>query len=434
MASIEQLYEFFLRSTGICTDTRKPLPGGLFFALSGPHFNANAFAQQALEAGCAYAVVDQPEVATDHRFLLVPDVLKALQDLARHHRSTFKGPVVAITGTNGKTTTKELVHAVLQADRPTLATEGNLNNHIGVPLTLLKLKPEHRIAIIEMGASKVGDIAELCAIAEPTHGLITNIGKAHLEGFGSVEGVVRAKTELYAWLRDHVGTALVHADDALLMEKSEGLNRITYGRAEGLNTTGNAIDASEEPGMELVFEDKRWHGHYHICTKLIGNYNAPNALAAICIGQHFGVPDDVIAGALTEYEPSNSRSQFKDTGRNQLILDAYNANPTSMATALENFAKIPTARKKLAILGDMLELGAVSQAEHAAIITLTQQLGLDALFVGGEFVQADGGKQLRCFHNATEALKVLQADPPTGMLILVKGSRGVKLEQVIEVL
>src|SRR5690606_301694 len=279
MAPITRLHALFLASTGISTDTRKSLPGGLFFALSGPSFNANTFAAKALDQGCTHAVVDDPAVAMDDRYLLVPDSLKALQQLARHHRRTLDIPVVAITGTNGKTTTKELLHAVLSADRSTLATEGNLNNHIGVPLTLLKLKPAHRIAIIEMGASKLGDIAELCAIAEPTHGLITNIGKAHLEGFGSLEGVVRTKTELYAWLRTHGGTAFVHGDDALLMEKSEGLHRVIYGREEGLDTTGAAIP-SEEPGMELVFEDKRWHGHYHIATQLIGDYNAPNALAA----------------------------------------------------------------------------------------------------------------------------------------------------------
>ncbi len=432
MVSIGSLHARFLDTAGVFTDTRNPLAGGMFFALSGPHFNANAFAAKALESGAACAVVDDPTVVLDDRYLLVPDTLKALQDLARHHRRTFAIPFIAITGTNGKTTTKELVHAVLSVHRPTLATEGNLNNHIGVPLTLLKLKPEHRIAIIEMGASKPGDIAELCAIAEPTHGLITNIGKAHLEGFGSVEGVVRTKTELYAWLHGHGGSAFVNGDDALLMEKSEGLQRVTYGGAEGLGTRGNAVE-SEGPCMELVFDDHlREHGHYHIGTHLIGNYNAPNALAAVCIGHHFGVPDEVIAEALSEYTPSNNRSQLKDTGRNQLILDAYNANPTSMAAALTNFGQLPSDRPKLAILGDMLELGEVSRAEHAAIAALVDRLGLQALLVGKEFVQAVG--DARCHADADALAAVLKADPPTGKVILVKGSRGIKLETVVAVL
>ncbi|HRQ84988.1 MAG TPA: UDP-N-acetylmuramoyl-tripeptide--D-alanyl-D-alanine ligase [Flavobacteriales bacterium] len=434
MVSILELHRIFLASAGICTDTRKPLPGGIFFALNGPNFNANAFAAKALGAGCSHAVVDDPAAVADERFLLVPDALKALQDLAREHRRTFKGPVIGITGTNGKTTTKELVHAVLAAERPTLATEGNLNNHIGVPLTLLKLKPEHRIAIIEMGASKRGDIAELCAIAEPTHGLITNIGKAHLEGFGSVEGVIATKTELYEWLRTHGGTAFVNGDDPLLMAKSEGLARITYGNADGVDVRGNAV-ASEEPCMEWVFDDNhREHGHYHIATQLIGNYNAPNALAAVCIGRHFGVPDELIVGALSNYVPGNNRSQLKDTDRNRLVLDAYNANPTSMAAALENFAHLNTERKKLVILGDMRELGETSRSEHAAIIQLVKRLGLDAVLVGPEFMQAAPEVALRRFPNVAAAVEALKAAKPTGLLVLVKGSRGVKLEEVVGVL
>jgi UDP-N-acetylmuramoyl-tripeptide--D-alanyl-D-alanine ligase len=432
MATMEQLHRIFLSSNGICTDSRKTVPGTLFFALNGPNFNANAFAAQALKEGCRYAVVDDPAVARDERYIVVPDALKALQELARAHRRTFNIPVIGITGTNGKTTTKELVHAVLSADRTTLATSGNLNNHIGVPLTLLQLKPEHRIAIIEMGASKLGDIAELSAIAEPTHGLITNIGKAHLEGFGSVEGVVRTKTELYAWLREHHGTAFVNGDDALLMEKSQGLKRITYGSLESFDTCGHAVP-SEEPCMELVFDDTRFeHGHYHLSTRLIGNYNAPNALAAVCIGTHFGIPVDVIAGAITDYTPANSRSQLKDTGRNLVVLDAYNANPTSMAAALTNFEHIPGDKPKLAILGDMLELGEVSGKEHAAIAALADQLGLEALFVGAEFVQAVGDG--RCHANAEALAAALKADPPQGRLILIKGSRGIHLETVVEVL
>ncbi len=424
------LHSLFLSSTGISTDTRKPLPGGIFFALSGPSFNANAFAAKALEQGCTYVVVDDPAVVVDDRYVLVPDTLKALQELALQHRRTFEIPMIAITGTNGKTTTKELLHAVLSADRSTLATEGNLNNHIGVPLTLLKLKPEHRIAIIEMGANKLRDIQELCAIAEPTHGLITNIGKAHLEGFGSVEGVIRTKTEMYAWLRGIKGTCFVNADDALLMEKSAGLSRITYGTTSASDVQGCA-EAGEGPCMHLRFFDAAHAAEHHIAMQLIGDYNAPNALVALCIGRHFGVSDAVITKALSQYKPANSRSQWMDTGRNELILDAYNANPTSMAAALENFKHLRTERKKLAILGDMRELGETSRAEHATIINLVQELELEALFVGKEFMQAAPEVPLRRFADVAAALEALKAAPPKGRMILVKGSRGVKLEEVV---
>lgn len=427
-STVPQLHDRFLTCEGISTDTRTIGKGSMFFALKGPNFNANAFAVEALAKGARIAVVDDASIATDDRFLLVADVLRALQDLATHHRRGFNIPVIAITGTNGKTTTKELVHAVLSANRATLATTGNLNNHIGVPLTLLKLKPDHKIAIIEMGASKRGDIAELCAIAEPTHGMITNIGKAHLEGFGSFEGVIAAKTEMYSFIGDHAGTIFVHGDDPLLMEKSTMLKRVTYGREKTYDTCGNAVE-SDDPCMEVVFDDKARNGHYHVTTKLIGNYNASNALAAVCIGQHFGVPDEVIAGAIGGYSPANSRSQFRDTGRNHLILDAYNANPTSMKAALENFATMSTNQPKLAFLGDMRELGSVSEIEHKSIVELTAQLGLNVRFVGPEFMRITNA-----YSTPEELLQDLKAQPITGHLILVKGSRGIKLESVVDAL
>lgn len=426
MTTLLHLHKAYLACTQACTDTRNITDGGMFFALKGPSFNANTFAAEALEKGARYAVVDDPTVVRDERFLLVPDVLKALQELATHHRRTFDLPVIGITGTNGKTTTKELLHAVLSADRSTLATIGNLNNHIGVPLTLLRLNKEHRIAIIEMGANKVGDIAELTAIAEPTHGMITNIGRAHLEGFGSYEGVITAKTEMYSFLSAHAGTAFVHGDDALLIEKSAGQQRVTYGRDEPCDTCGNSVE-SEQPYMELVFEDKEHVGHYHIITKLIGDYNAPNALAAVCIAQHFGVRDEVIAGSLSDYTPSNSRSEFRDTGRNHLVLDAYNANPTSMKAALENFAAMNSHRPKLAILGDMRELGSESEAEHRSIIALVKSLGLQARYVGPEFKAVNE----EAIATANDLLSELQQQPVREHLILVKGSRGIKLETVI---
>ena len=426
MTSTETLHGHFLRSAGACTDTRAITPGCLFFALKGPNFDANAFAAEALGKGAQHAVVDDPAVVQDDRYLLVPDVLKALQDLARHHRRQFDIPVIGITGTNGKTTTKELVHAVLTKDRPTLATSGNLNNHIGVPLTLLRLTPEHRIAIIEMGANKVGDIAELVDIAEPTHGLITNIGRAHLEGFGSYEGVITAKTEMYGFLGGHAGHLFVNADDTLLMAKSAGMDRTTYGRSAEADTSGNT--ASKGPFMELVFAGTDGHAH-HVVTRLIGDYNLPNALAAVCIGQYFGVPDELIAGALSDYTPSNSRSEFRDTGRNHLVLDAYNANPTSMAAALRNFAAMSSDRPKLAILGDMRELGGESAAEHAAIVSLVRELGLDAHYVGPEFQRTTPAQ---AFPHAAALLELLQHEPLTGHLVLVKGSRGIKLETLVD--
>ena len=430
---MSDLHSRFLASTGVCTDTRRPFLGGIFFALSGPNFNANAFAVKALENGCSVAVVDDPVVAMDDRFILVPDVLKALQDLAREHRRTLDIPVIAITGTNGKTTTKELAHAVLSANRTTLATEGNLNNHIGVPLTLLKLKPEHRIAIIEMGASKRGDIAELCAIAEPTHGLITNIGKAHLEGFGSLEGVVRTKTELYDRLRTHGGIAFVNGDDPLLMAESEGLDRVTYGVGPHCDVRGSA-EEGEGHYLHFLFEDAQREGRWHGETQLVGNYNLHNALAAVCIGRHFDVLDEDIVNAIDEYVPANSRSQLKDTGRNELVLDAYNANPTSMAVALENFKGLRSERKKLVILGDMRELGATSMAEHEAIVNLVKKLQLDAILVGEEFMKAAPEVRMRRFAEVAAAVEALKAAKPKDLLILVKGSRGVKLEEVVEAL
>ncbi len=428
MTTTPILHAHFLDCTEACTDTRAIATDSMFFALKGPNFNANAFAAEALGKGARLAVVDDPAVAEDERFLLVPDVLQALQELATYHRRTFDIPVIGITGTNGKTTTKELLHAVLDADRPTLATIGNLNNHIGVPLTLLRITQEHRIAIIEMGANKVGDIAELAAIAEPTHGMITNIGKAHLEGFGGYEGVIRTKTELYASLRSHQGTVFVNADDALLMEKSNGLERITYGTHPDADTVGCIV--SDGPFMNLVFMG-RDGAAYQVATKLIGDYNLPNALAAVAMGQHFGVPDQVIAEALTKYTPSNNRSEFRDTGRNQLVLDAYNANPTSMAAALENFAAMSSERPKLAILGDMLELGADSRTEHDAIVALVNDLGLDARFVGPEFQRS---ATQHSYSDAVALTQVLKHEPLTGHLVLVKGSRGIKLEMLLEVM
>lgn len=397
----------------------------MFFALKGPRFNANALAAEALSKGARFALIDDASYADDDRCILVPNVLVAMQELARHHRRQFDLPVLAITGTNGKTTTKELVHAVLAADRRTLATIGNLNNHIGVPLTLLRIKPEHAFAIIEMGANKAGDIDELMRIAEPTHGLITNIGKAHLEGFGSLEGVVRTKTELYRWLEEHDGHLFVNGDDPLLMDFTAAWEqRFTYGTAKGSNCQGGLLES--DSCLNFWFRSTMGE-RVEVRTRLIGSYNLPNALAAVAAGQFFGVPDALITGALEGYSPSNNRSQWKDSGRNQLILDAYNANPTSVEAALRHFALLHAAKPKLAILGDMLELGQDASAEHRRIAALCVELGLDSIFVGPAYAAVGAP-------NTFESLEALMASwkaaAPAGKVVLLKGSRGMQLERL----
>lgn len=404
----------------------------MFFALKGPNFDANAFAEKALGSGCAYAIVDDVSVVKNDRSLLVPDVLKALQKLSQHHRRQFNIPVIAITGTNGKTTTKELTQAVLSAYAPTLATIGNLNNHIGVPLTLLRMTSDHRFAIIEMGANHVGDIAELTAIAEPTHGMITNIGKAHLEGFGGFEGVVKAKSEMYEHLINTKGTVFVNSDDELLMGKTEGMSRVTYGTISShkpflLGTQ----EGSTGPYLSchIVHQD---HDRF-ITTRLIGSYNLPNVLAAACVGSYFGIEGERIVDALEAYEPTNHRSQFKDTGRNQLILDAYNANPSSMKVALQNFAAMGSDRSKMAILGGMKELGLASLSEHAGIVELVRELGVNSVFVGPEFMELSS-MGITAHLDANTALQAFTQNPITGQLILVKGSRGTKLESLLPAL
>lgn len=429
MVPTNLLHERFLECTGACTDTRSISAGSMFFALKGPNFNANTFAAEALVKGARYAVVDEPTSDTGERCLVVPDVLRALQDLARHHRLSFTIPVIGITGSNGKTTTKELIHAVLTSHQPTLATVGNLNNHIGVPLTLLRLASEHRFAIIEMGANKPGDIAELCAISEPTHGLITNIGKAHLEGFGGFDGVLRTKTELYRHIAAHDGTLFVNADDPLLMRHAYGSAMHAYGTDAAADTTGWLIP---DPAR-LAFAFRRTDGKDHeVRTKLVGAYNLPNALAAVAVGQYFGVPDDRIATALTAFEPENNRSQLIDTGRNQIILDAYNANPTSMMAALENFATLSTARPKLAVLGDMLELGTFASEEHRAIVDAVKRHGLEVRFVGPLFSREAGNS--KCYRSVNDLLVDLEHEAIAGRCILIKGSRGIKLETILPAL
>lgn len=426
--SIEELYTIFLKHRIISTDSRQIIPGCLFFALKGDNFDGNKYAGVALASGAAFAVIDNAAFAGS-KTLLVTDVLDALQQLALLHRQKFNIPVVAITGSNGKTTTKELVNAVLSQQYQVTATKGNLNNHIGVPLTLLSITKETQIAIIEMGANHQLEIESYCRIAEPTHGLITNIGRAHLGGFGGFEGVIKAKSELYTWLRNTGGTVFVNAGNTLLMERTSGIKRILYGTEEGVYTRGQARKNTSNLELDWFTHN----GKIAVCSNMVGNYNFENVMAAICLGTFFNVPADKIKSAINSYLPSNSRSQAMQTKNNSIILDAYNANPTSMQVAIENF-RHTNAVNKMVILGDMLELGEESPAEHAAIIHLVEESGFDkCIFVGPDFMEA-ADKKFICFPTSDDALIWLLEQKINGYTILVKGSRGIKMEKVLPAL
>lgn len=415
----------------MCTDTRNITPGAIFFALKGESFNGNAFAQKAIDGGCIYAVIDEPQYAQGPNFIVVENVLKTLQLLAREHRRHFNIPVVAITGSNGKTTTKELFNAVLSKKFDVLATQGNYNNEIGVPLTLLGLHKNHDIAIIEMGARKQGDIKELVEIAEPTHGLITNVGKAHLETMGGLEGVVKTKTELYNYLDEEGGVTFVRYEDAKLMELAPELKKFTYGCKEEANVVGKLLE--EMPNVvfkwKLSIENKFGND---ITSPMMGGYNFQNILAAIAAGVHFKVPAAQINEAIEEYTPTNNRSQVIKTERNTLYMDAYNANPTSMEGALRNFAKLPIDNKVL-ILGEMLEVGELSEAEHEYALQIAASLGMTEVYVvGPEFLKVTNNQ--RAFNTVDDLKAHLKNQHLTGKTILVKGSRKNKLEEVVEVL
>ncbi|MCB9195236.1 MAG: UDP-N-acetylmuramoyl-tripeptide--D-alanyl-D-alanine ligase [Flavobacteriales bacterium] len=420
----KELYQKFLEcNQEICTDTRKIIEGSLFFALKGDNFNGNEYAQQALEKGAKYAIVDEDKYIGEH-IILVKDVLRSLQDLANYHRKQFNIPFIGITGSNGKTTTKELIAAVLKKQYNPLVTEGNLNNHLGVPFTLLKLRSEHDIAVIEMGANKPGDIEELCHIAEPTHGIITNIGKAHIEGFGSYEGVIRTKTELYNFIEDVQGTVFINADDIVLLKNAPACELISYGTKGQVKCEINELDPY------LTF---KWSaGDYHspmINSHLVGSYNLPNFNASICIGLFFDVAPELINEALQNYTPTNNRSQISKINSCTVIMDCYNANPTSMVGALENFAAMKGA-KKLAFIGDMKELGAISEEEHLAIIDWLSKNGIETILIGDEFSRL--AKDQLSFRNVDEFLsKDTRYNSIRDHLILLKGSRSIQLEKLV---
>lgn len=423
---IEKIYQHFKSSSGICTDTRKIEPNCLFFALKGESFNGNLFAKQAIEKGAFLAIIDEHEYEIEGKTILVKDVLKTLQKLANYHRKQFKLPFIGITGTNGKTTSKELINSVLSQHYKTYCTAGNLNNHIGVPLTILSIKKDCEIAIIEMGANHIGEIEDLCKIAEPNYGIITNIGKAHIEGFGSKEGVIKAKSEMYNSIKNYDGLIFCNHDDQLLMSISENINRKTYGRS---NSDCNAILEQEVPTLKL-----KWNG-YSISSTLYGKYNFYNILLAICIGEYFKVPNEKIKKGIESYISSNNRSQFIQLKNTDLYLDAYNANPTSMNVAIDSFSSILSS-KKVMVLGDMLELGSTSDAEHQVIVNKAKKLNIPCIFVGKHFYNVKNKFNFLFFETNNELLEWLNNNDILNKYnkILIKGSRGIRLEIIADYL
>jgi len=444
---IKQLYKIYQQHPCITTDSRDCPKDSIFFALRGESFDGNRFAVQALEKGCAYAVVDDPSLVKgdDNRLILVDNTLQAFKDLAREHRRQFDIPVIGITGTNGKTTTKELVAAVLQQKFNVLFTEGNFNNDVGVPKTLFRLTKEHEIAVIEMGASHPGDIKTLAETAEPTCGLITNVGKAHLQGFGSFEGVIKTKCELYDFLRSRKDSLIfINADNDYLMDQIGDEEEIwltpysTDPEKQYTCISGEIISCApflkfrwREPLMTLEEEGRstKWH---KVQTHLVGSYNIDNLLAAIAVGINFGVERKKICEALENYVPSNNRSQMTVTEKNHLIVDAYNANPSSMQAALDNFRRMEAGRK-MAIIGQMGELGAESEAEHHRLVTDLEEAGFDEVWLVG-----DNFKDIACpfrkFHDVEEVKAAIKAQQPEGCYILIKGSNAVKLFQLPDLL
>lgn len=423
--TIAALYNLFLQHPSVQTDTRKLKPGDIYFALKGDNFDGNLFATQALEKGAAYAVIDNPVYHTGEQTIVVDDVLTTLQELAKHHRQQFNIPFIAITGSNGKTTSKELVHAVLSTTYKTYTTEGNLNNHIGIPLTILKIKSDAEIAVIEMGANHRQEIAGYCTYALPTHGVITNAGKAHLEGFGGEEGVKKGKGELFDYIRANQGTVFIMNDYDYLQQMSAGIKEVvTYG-------THDAMIEGDVVAGDTFLTVQMLSGNYTglLKTRLVGDYNLPNILLAAAAGQYFKVSGENIKQALEGYTPSNSRSQLMVKGSTNIIMDAYNANPSSMKLAIENFSRQPDAKKVL-MLGAMAELGAESVQEHQDIInTISQYNWQQVVLVGGDFLKLK--HPYIQFANATEAREWYAGQNMDHTTILIKGSRSMQMEKII---
>lgn len=424
--SIEALYNFFIKHPFVITDTRKLKPGDIFFALKGDNFNGNTFAFQALQLGAGYAVIDELQQEDNNNFILVDDVLATLQQLAQYHREQFTIPFIGITGSNGKTTTKELIYTVLSSTYKTYTTQGNLNNHIGVPLTLLSIKPDAQMAVIEMGANHIKEIEQYCIWTQPTHAIITNCGKAHLEGFGSVEGVRKGKGELFNFVRNHNGVAFAYDEYEYLHQMSDGIKQVIwYGINDG-NVCGNVF--SSAPFLEVALT--KGFSTTSIKTNLVGDYNLPNVLCAITVGKYFKIDDDKIKAAIENYIPSNSRSQLMEAGSNKIILDAYNANPSSMKAAIENFAQIQF-NKKILILGGMMELGEESIAEHKSIINIINYYSWNnVILVGGDFKNVSNN--FIYFNTADEAEAWIKQQHFQQSYFLIKGSRSIQLEKVLK--
>jgi UDP-N-acetylmuramoyl-tripeptide--D-alanyl-D-alanine ligase len=434
--STEELYELFIAcGQKITTDTRRLEDGAIFFALKGANFDANEFAQKAINAGCSWAVIDNPAVSHIEKTLLVKDVLVALQDLARYHRRQLTIPVIGITGSNGKTTNKELIHAVLSKEYNAYATKGNLNNHIGVPLTLLSITKEHQIAIIEMGANHQGEIAMLSEICDPDFGLITNIGKAHLEGFGGEEGVKKGKSELYNHLRKKNGKVFVNGNDTVLIELSSGLSKILYGENSQFDIYGKLCSNTEYVEFQWSSKGNNLEQGQVVKTQMFGHYNFINLLCAACIGNYFGVKMEDINSALEDYVPEMNRSQVLKTKSNVVILDAYNANPSSMNLALKNFDN-QSLIKKVVVLGDMFELGEYSMMEHEAVLKQLKKTAIDHIFlVGGHFSFFKNQYPNYRFFSTTEELRDYVANSEiVDSTVLIKGSRGMQLEKIVDCL
>lgn len=423
--NIEDIYKIYQQFPSIQTDTRKIKKDDIFFALKGPNFNGNDFTQQALKAGAAYVVADEPLDFEDNRIIQVTDVLRTLQLLAQHHREQFDIPFIAITGSNGKTTTKELLHAVLSTSYKTYTTQGNLNNHIGIPSTILKIKPDAEMAVIEMGANHLQEIAGYCEYAKPTHGLITNIGKAHLEGFGGEENVKKGKGELFQYLVLNNGTAFVNTDDKGVEEVSTHVNHVVFYGSKSEYAKGKIL--KNDPFIEVQINSEN---AAVIKTKLVGTYNLPNVLAAFCVGKYFNIDENKIKNAIENYVPSNSRSQLIEKNSNTIILDAYNANPGSMKAAIENFANMK-GDKKILMLGSMMELGHDSEKEHAAIVSLIDRHQWDAVVLVGRNFKEIENRYIN-LENSEQSRDWLKDQRIKDAYILIKGSRSMQMEKVLE--
>ena len=426
--SIIDLYDLFIHNPQITTDSRNCPKGSIFFALKGDKFDGNQYAGKALASGCVYAVIDNPDYYIGERTILVDNVLKTLQQLAHHHRKVLGLPIIGITGTNGKTTTKELLAAVLSTKFNLLYTEGNFNNHIGVPLTLLRLSHDHEMSVIEMGASHPGDIKELVDIVHPNYGIITNVGRAHLEGFGSFEGVIRTKGELYDYIRRSKGKIFIKKENEYLQSIAKGIEQITYGNGDDAFASGQVVSCDPF----LVFNWKQQGKLHTVETHMIGSYNLDNVLAAVAVGRFFKIPAERISRAIAAYEPTNNRSQFKKTDNNELIIDAYNANPSSMKVALDNFITMPVQPKAI-ILGDMRELGPTSDELHAEVVEQIKKGQFDKVFLCGEHF-SKVGKEFSPFATTEAMVEELRKQPLKGYHILIKGSHSMGLEKLADIL